>query len=150
MKKLFKNGLCCTFILFFSIDVWAVDILDAWIKAAPPTATVTAGFMVLKNTSAKDVRLVKVTTKIAQATEMHSMVMVKNAMEMRPVESILIKANSEVHLKPGGLHIMFIDLLVPLKKDENHFVTFHFDDQSEKQMNIRVETIASRSDSSKK
>lgn len=150
MTNIFKNGLYCTFILFFSIDVWAVDILDAWIKAAPPTATVTAGFMVLKNTSAKDVRLIKVATKFARATEMHSMVMVKDAMEMRPVEAILIKANSEVHLKPGGLHIMFIDLLAPLKKDESHLVTFLFDDKTEKKVNIRVETMAFRSGSGKK
>jgi hypothetical protein len=48
-------------------------------------------------------------------------------MTMKPVESIELPANTEVVLKPGGLHIMLIDLVEPLKVGSSFELTLRFE-----------------------
>ncbi|MEZ5144143.1 MAG: copper chaperone PCu(A)C [Acidimicrobiales bacterium] len=49
------------------------------------------------------------------------------AMQMQEVSSIEIPANGKVELKPGGYHIMLIELAAPLKKGETVELTLTFD-----------------------
>ena len=51
---------------------------------------------------------------------------------MRAVPAIEIKAKGETALKPGGLHIMLIDLKQPLKEGGSVAVTLGFADGSSK------------------
>jgi copper(I)-binding protein len=57
---------------------------------------------------------------------------------MRPVPAIEIKAKGEAVLKPGGLHVMMIDLKAPLKEGDSVPITLTFDDGSSKQVDARV------------
>jgi copper(I)-binding protein len=59
-------------------------------------------------------------------------------MQMRKVEAIDIKAKGEAVLKPGGLHVMLIDLKAPMKEGETVPITLTFDDGSSKKVDAKV------------
>jgi copper(I)-binding protein len=59
-------------------------------------------------------------------------------MKMRQVPGIDIKAKGEAVLKPGGLHIMMIDLKAAMKEGDVVPMTLTFDDGSIKQVDAKV------------
>ncbi len=122
----------------FSLGAWAagaadsISVSDPYVRMAPPGAQATAAFMLLKNAGDKDVKLVKAGSDASKITELHTHINDNGVMKMRPVPSIEIKAKSETALKPGGLHIMMIDLKGPMKEGDKVAVTLSFDDGSSK------------------
>lgn len=48
------------------------------------------------------------------------------AMKMQPVDKIVVPAKGKVELKPGGYHIMLLDLAKPLVKGESFDITLTF------------------------
>ncbi len=104
-----------------------ITVENPMIRLAPPASPNSGGFMLLKNSSEKDVSLIKAEADISKVVELHEMVMDQGTMKMRPVEKILIPAKGQTSLAPGGLHVMFIGLTTVLKDGENKTVTLHFD-----------------------
>lgn len=80
---------------------------DAWIREAPPSAPVRAGYLVLRNDGAVEQRVVKARSSAFGAIEIHEMIdSGDGTMRMRPVTSVVVPVGAEVALKPGGLHLM--------------------------------------------
>lgn len=77
-----------------------------------------AAYMTLVNNGNTADRLISATTDVAQVVELHTVEMEGNVMKMRPVEQIDIPANGQVELRPGGLHVMLIDLKQSLKEGD--------------------------------
>ena len=92
---------------------------DPHARATPPNAPVSAGYMVIRNSGADADRLVGGSADFAGKVEIHEMAMDGGVMKMRPVEGGLeIPAGGEVVLKPGGYHVMFMQLGEQLKEGE--------------------------------
>ena len=87
-----------------------VTIIDPYVRAIPPGQTVSAAFLQLENKSAENRYVINATSPVSKVVELHSHVHENGMMKMRQVEKIDIPANGETILKPGGLHIMLIDL----------------------------------------
>jgi len=119
-----------------SADQVTVD--NPYIRLAPPNAPATGAFMVIRNNGDKDVKVVKADNPLSRATELHTHINDGGVMKMRPVPAIDIKAKGEAVLKPGGLHVMLIDLKAPMKEGDSVPVTLTFDDGSSKQVDARV------------
>lgn len=120
--------------LVFSTSVMAsgnVEVSDATVRLTPPGAAVTAIFLKMKNTSDKDMKLMKVTGDKTLTFELHNMEMKDGRMVMRRVEGIDIKAHSDASLVSGGLHIMVFNLKKPLVEGGSFPVKLHFQDNSE-------------------
>ena len=115
-----------------------VSVQDAYVRLAPPNAPATGAFMVIRNNGDKDVKVVKADNPVSQATELHTHLNEGGVMKMRPVPAIEIKAKGEAVLKPGGLHVMMIDLKAPMKEGDAVPITLTFDDGSSKQVDARV------------
>jgi copper(I)-binding protein len=129
--------------LIFSAGVLAaaadqVSVQDPYVRLAPPNAPATGAFMVLKNNGDKDVKVLKADNPTSKATELHTHLNEGGVMKMRPVAAIEIKAKGQAELKPGGLHIMLIDLKVPMKEGDVVPITLSFDDGSSKQVDAKV------------
>ncbi len=129
--------------LIFSAGVLAgaadnVSVQDPYVRLAPPNAAATGAFMVIRNTGDKDVKVVKADNPVSKATELHTHLNEGGVMKMRPVPAIEIKAKGEAALKPGGLHVMMIDLKAPLKEGDSVPITLTFDDGSSKQVDAKV------------
>ena len=129
--------------LLFSAGVLAgaadnVSVQDPYVRLAPPNAAATAAFMVIRNTGDKDVKVVKADNPVSKATELHTHLNEGGVMKMRPVPAIEIRAKGEAVLRPGGLHVMMIDLKVPMKEGDSVPITLTFDDGSSKQVDAKV------------
>lgn len=116
-------------LLAHGYEVGDIEIGHPWSRATPEGARVAAGYAIIRNGGAEADRLVSVTGAIAGRTEIHEMAVDdKGVMTMRPLaEGIDIPAGGEVELKPGGLHIMFMDLTAPAKEGERFKGTMTFE-----------------------
>jgi copper(I)-binding protein len=104
-----------------------VEIQGAWARATVPGQKATGAFMRL--TSITGSRLVSVSTPVAGVAEVHEMKMDGEVMKMRAVDGGLeLPAGKAVELKPGGYHVMLMDLKLPLQKDTTIPLTLTFRD----------------------
>ena len=117
-------------------DMVTVD--EPYVRLAPPNAPATAAFMVIKNAGDKDVKVVKADNPASKATELHTHLNENGVMKMRPVAAIEIKSKGETALKPGGLHVMLINLNAPMKEGDVVPITLTFDDGSSKKVDAKV------------
>lgn len=109
----------------------AVTIRDAWARATPAGATMGAIYLTLESAAGDRLMGAQVPDSVAGVTEIHETVEVSDSgatdggsrMTMRPVASIELPAGGAVQLKPGGYHIMLIDLRKPLKPGAHVKVT---------------------------
>lgn len=130
--------------LLFSAGVLAagaadnISVQDPYVRLAPPNAPATGAFMVIKNAGDKDVKVVKADNPASKVTELHTHINDGGVMRMRPVPAIEVKAKGEAVLKPGGLHVMLIDLKGPMKEGDKVAITLGFDDGSSKQVEAPV------------
>jgi len=115
-----------------------ISVQDPRVNLAPPSATVAGAFMVIKNAGDKDVKVVKADNPATRVTELHTHINDAGVMRMRPVPAIEVKAKGEAVLKPGGLHVMLIDLKAPMKEGDSVPITLTFDDGSSKQVDAKV------------
>ncbi|MBT2321613.1 copper chaperone PCu(A)C [Variovorax paradoxus] len=104
----------------------AVDVRDAWIRASVPGQSGTGAFMKLN--APAGARLVGATTPAAGVAEVHEMKMEGDTMRMRGVAALDLPARQTIELKPGGYHLMLMDLRQPLAKGSTVPLTLHFED----------------------
>jgi periplasmic copper chaperone A len=97
-------------------DVGSFHIAQLWARATPQAASVGAGYATITNKGTAPDRLSCVSSDASKKCQIHSMVMEDGVMKMRPVEGGLeIKPGETLTLKPGGFHVMFMDLKHPLE-----------------------------------
>ena len=119
-----------------SADQVSVD--NPYVRLAPPNAPATGAFMVIRNAGDKDVKVVKADNPASRVTELHTHLNEGGVMKMRPVPAIEVKAMGEAVLKPGGLHVMLIDLKAPMKEGDVVPITLTFDDGSTRKVDAKV------------
>ena len=93
-----------------------VTVTDPWIRGTVQGQMATGAFMKLQ--SAKDARLVEASSPVAGVVEIHEMTLENNVMRMRAVKAVSLPAGRAVELKPGGYHVMLMDLKQQMKEGE--------------------------------
>ena len=97
---------------FGSVHAEGVDVQGAWARATVLGQKATGAFMKL---TAKDgAKLVGAASPVAGVTEVHEMKMEGDVMRMRAIPGLDLPAGKTVELKPGGYHVMLMDLKAPL------------------------------------
>ncbi len=71
--------------------------------------------------------LLRAESEVAKLVEIHETKMVDNVMQMIPQEKIEVLADADLKFKPGGLHIMLIDLKRDLNVGDKFTVTLVFE-----------------------
>ena len=122
----------------------AVKIDGAWARATVPGQKGTGAFMTL--TAEQPLRLVAVSSPVAGVSEIHEMKMEGDVMRMRALPALELPAGKAVALRPGGHHLMLMDLKQPLVKDTQVPVTLRFVDAqgktSEMQLSLPIALAA--------
>ena len=104
-----------------------VEVKDAWVRATVQGQKASGAFMQL--TAKDNAQLVSISTPVAGVAEVHEMKMEGDVMRMRAVQGGLqLPAGKTVQLKPGGYHVMLMDLKTPLLKDTTVPLTLVFKD----------------------
>lgn len=126
----------------------SIEIDHPWSRATPGGASVAAGYLVLKNTGPSGDRLVSATAPFAGRVEIHEMAVKDGIMTMRPLPGGLdIPAGGTVTLKPGGYHIMFLDLKTPLKEGTKVDGTLTFEKAGTVAVQYQVDAVGASSSS---
>lgn len=112
MKTLLLASLLALTAPAFAQNV-AVDVKDAWARPTMAQQSATGAYMKLTASSA--LKVVDVSSPAAGIVEIHEMFMDKDVMKMRAVSALQLPAGQAVELKPGGLHVMLMDLKAPVK-----------------------------------
>jgi copper(I)-binding protein len=105
----------------------AIRVDHPYARATPPGARTGGAFFVLVNSAAGADRLVAASSPAARAVELHQMAMEGGVMKMRAIPAIEIPAGGRVELKPGGYHVMLVDLKQPLKAGDRIPMTLTFE-----------------------
>ena len=120
----------------------AITIKDAWVRTAVPGQKGTGAFM--KITAKEGTRLVGASTPVAGVTEVPEMKMEGDVMNMCALPGLELPAGKTVELKPGGLHVMLMDLKAALPKDSTVPLTLLFKDAKgvESKMELKLPVSA--------
>jgi copper(I)-binding protein len=103
-----------------------VNVSDTWIRPTVAGQKSTGAFM--KLTAKDNSKLIGVSSPVAGVAEVHEMKMEKDVMKMAPISSLDLPAGKAVELKPGGFHVMLMDLKSPLEKGAKVPLTLKFQD----------------------
>ena len=126
-------------ILFAALPVQAQMQIDKpWARATAPGASVAGGYMVIRNAGAAADRLVSVSSPASAKVEMHVHINDNGVMKMREVPGYDVPAKGMFELKPGGAHLMFMDLKRPFKEGEKVPVKLKFEKAGEVSAEVHV------------
>jgi copper(I)-binding protein len=118
-----------------------ITVQEAWMRATPPGAKIAAGYLVIRNAGAAD-RLVGASSAAAERVETHVTVREGDIMRMREVKGYDVLANGTLELKPGGAHLMFVNLKAPLKEGTTVPATLRFQRAGEIKVELQVRPLA--------
>ena len=125
-----------------AIAAQPVDIQGAWARATVPGQQATGAFMTL--TASEGAKLVSVESAVAGVAEVHEMKMEGGIMRMRAVQGGLdLPAGKAVELKPGGYHVMLMDLKAPVAKDTTVPLTLVFKDAKGVESKVEIQVPVS-------
>jgi len=109
-------------------NVGPIQITAPWARATPKGASSGAAYMTITNTGKTPDKVSCVSSDASAECQIHTMTMDNGVMQMRPVEGGLeIKPGETVTLKPGGLHVMLVNLKHPLEQGNTVKATLKFD-----------------------
>ena len=118
-----------------------VEVEQPWARATPPGAKIAAGYMVLRNKSASADRLVGAATDAAARVETHVHLREGEIVRMREVKAYDVPANGRFELKPGGAHLMLVDIKRPFKAGEKIPLVLRFRNAGEIRTELEVKAL---------
>jgi copper(I)-binding protein len=128
-----------TLSLFFSAAAFAqMQIEKPWTRATAPGAKVGGGYMLIRNQGATADKLVSASSPAAGKVELHVHVNDGGVMKMREVPGYDVPAKGSFELKPGGAHLMFMNLKAPFKEGDKVPVTLKFEKAGEVKAEFQV------------
>ena len=114
-----------------------VTVKDPWVRGTVAQQKASGAFMLLQ--SATDARLVSAASPVAGVVEIHEMKMEGDIMRMRAITGLDLPAGSTVELKPGGYHVMLMDLKKPLQDGDMVPLTLTVEGKDGKRSTLEVQ-----------
>lgn len=108
----------------YKLATLAID--HPFARATPPGAQIGGAYMTIDNKGTADDTLVRASSPAAGKVEIHSMTMDGNVMRMQEIAALALPAGKRVTLKPGGFHLMMVDLKAPLAEGSRVPMTLTF------------------------
>jgi hypothetical protein len=131
------QGLLLAFVVALpSIARSEVTAKDAWVRGMVPAQTTTGAFVTL--TSTVDAKLIGVSSPVAKMTGIHETKMTGGTNQMQEVEALELPAGKAVELKPGGHHVMLMDMPKAVKPGDTVPLVFTIEDRGGKRVRLEV------------
>lgn len=119
---------------------WAqvpVQIDAPWARATVAGQQAAGAFM--RITAQEPLQLVGVSSPVSAHSEVHEMKMEGDVMRMRAMKALDLPAGQTVELKPGGYHLMFMQLKAPLEAGTEVPVTLQFTNAKGESLELPVQ-----------
>ena len=133
-----------TFFLIASLAANAqaqITVQDAWSRATPPGAKIAAGYLTVRNAGAAD-RLVSASSPAAERVETHVTLREGEISRMREVKGYEVPAKGTLELKPGGAHLMLVNIKAPFREGASVPLTLRFEKAGEVKTELKVRPLA--------
>lgn len=104
-----------------------IMVMEPWARSSPRGMTNGAVYMMFMNEGNTTDTLMSAESEVAETVELHESKMEGEVMKMKPVSSIEVPAGGSTTLKPGGLHVMLINLKQELTPGEKITLTLNFE-----------------------
>lgn len=135
-----------------STSAEAVSVSGPWVRITAPEAKTSAAYMTISSKDGDVLKKVAVPAGVAGMAQLHETTTSGGSMDsmddatggmkgMKEVGQIDIPAGGSVQLKPGGYHIMLMDLAGPIAAGDTVPVTLTF----EKAGQVTVDAVAKES-----
>ena len=106
----------------------ALRVENAWARPSPMQGGNGAVYLTVLNPTNRPDQLLGVSSPVARVAETHETVEKDSVVRMEPrPEGFAIPAQGSLLLKPGGKHIMLVDLVAPLQAGQSISVTLEFE-----------------------
>lgn len=145
MKKIIRLYLFLQLCIFTSGLIYAADkieIINSWIREAPPVAMVSVAYMVIKNNSRQEQKLVSVSSVDFHHIELHQTTNKDGMMHMEEQSELTIPAQGQIELKQGSYHLMMMGRTRMLKEGDQVKLTFLYSDGHKTHHSIPVQKNA--------
>lgn len=123
------------------VTLGALTIGAPWARASAGMAQAGAAFMTITNQGATD-RLVSAAAEVSEVVELHTHIQDGDVMRMRKIDAIEVPGETVTHLRPGGLHIMFIGLDEPLQEGGTFPLSLTFETAGTVEVTVTVQGVA--------
>ncbi|WP_296578116.1 copper chaperone PCu(A)C, partial [Phreatobacter sp.] len=128
-----------------AVRAGSLTIAQPWARATPGGARVAGGYLTVTNTGAVPDRLIGGSAAFAERVEIHEMATRDGVMTMRALPAgLTIAPGQTVALKPGGLHVMFMELRTPLAEGQTVKVTLDFEKAGKVSLDFRIGSLGGR------
>ena len=125
-------------------EAGSIEISSPWSRATPKGAQTAIGYMTIKNNGTTPDRLVGGSLDAASRFELHAMTMENGIAKMRELKDAEINPGQTIDFKPGGSHVMFVNLKHPLTKGDRVKGTLIFERAGTVQIEYNVEGIGAQ------
>lgn len=117
----------------------SLEFVDPWARASAPQQRNGAAFVTIRNIGTDADRIVAAKAGVSRKVELHTHVVdAQGVARMREIPAIELPANSTVELRPGGMHVMFIDLERPLQTGTRFPLTLVLEKAGEVTLDVEV------------
>lgn len=113
-----------------------------WARETPRMARAGGAFMIIENAGAAVDRLLGASSPVAARTEVHMVIQDGDVMRMREVPALELAPQSRTELKPGGYHVMLMELKAPLKAGDRFPLTLNFEKAGPLTVEVLVEKLS--------
>jgi copper(I)-binding protein len=104
-----------------------ITVTGQWARQSPMATDMGAAYLTINTNIDDELVGAMVDTSIAAMTQVHETVMGEgDSMKMQEVDKIEIVAGTPTELKPGGYHVMLMNLVKPLELGTEISVTLKF------------------------
>jgi periplasmic copper chaperone A len=130
------RALAAALLAFAGTAAAQTTVKDAWVRGTVAQQKASGAFMHI--TSAKGGKLLEVSSPVAGVAEIHEMSMQGDMMRMRAVPALELPAGKSVELKPGGFHLMLMDLKQQLKPGDSVPLTLVVENNDGKRETLQI------------
>lgn len=85
-----------------------LGVSDAWIRLAPPGASMMAGYATLTNDGDVPVTVLTVQSDAFRMASLHETIIDKGVSKMREIHRLVVAPGATLMLEPGGKHLMLM------------------------------------------
>lgn len=133
--------LSCAMVVGLSTPSLAGDLVveDVWARASAGMARAGAAFMTIKNTGEPD-KLIAAKANVSKKVELHTHLHENGVMKMRQVDHVAAHKGMTM-LKPGGDHVMFMNLNAPFEEGKTFPLTLVFEKAGEIDVDVHIKSV---------
>ena len=121
----------------------SLQIVKGTLPQGPPSVNINAGYGILRNTTNKDIKLIRLTSPVFDEVQLHNMEYSSDGKaKMIQIKEPVVPANGELSLEHGGKHLMLINRRRDLKIGE--IIKVMAESRDEKRYMLELKVIDAR------